>query len=401
MTTVLFIHGTGVRERKYLSTLAQIKNGLGEVRPGLAALGCYWGEIGAELRADGASFSFDPAARSRQRPASAASGAGAVPEREKELAHWACLLVDPLFEIRLHEFAVPPQRSYVAATTLADKVRGLPTEPGLAAEVASMGLTEAFATAVTDVTGSAEFKSAFDGVRTASEATRRLLARAVVAQCLAIASDTAGADLTGEERDQLVGAVAAAFGVPDHGIGDRVGEFSKNLAFSAGGPWLRGHRRDYIESVADILLYQARGEAIRRFVRDRIREVPGPVVLLAHSLGGIVAFDLLAGAAAADLDRVRLLVTVGSQVPLLYELGALSSGIGYPAGLPERFAPRWVNVYDPHDLLAYAGSTLFRDGCRDLPIDTGTPFPTAHWAYWRPKSGLYRRLAEIMRGENL
>jgi hypothetical protein len=399
MTTVLFIHGTGVREHKYLSTFKRVKDGLHDVRPDLATASCYWGEIGAELRADGASFSFARAQRYGRQTGMSLDKAP-ISIGEKELARWARLYADPLFEIRLREIGNPPQKSVVVTTTLADRVRALSAMPEIAAELGSRGLTVAFERAVEFVTGSTAFVRVFGRVRAANQATCEMVARAVVAGCLAIASDEDGTELVGAERDRLVQSVTAGFGVSDLSISDPLGDFSKNLAFWAAAPWLETHRLTYIESVADVMFYQARGEAIRRFVKDRIREIDGSVVLLAHSLGGIVAFDLLAGPHTAELNQVRLLVTVGSQVPLLYELGALASGDTYPSGLPEGFAPAWVNVYDERDLLAYAGGELFGERCRDLRVDTGTPFPTAHGAYWG-LPGLYRQIVDVMRGENL
>jgi hypothetical protein len=46
-------------------------------------------------------------------------------------------------------------------------------------------------------------------------------------------------------------------------------------------------------------------------------------------------------------------VTLGSQSPFLYEIGALWS-LPYGKGLPESF-PRWLSVYDLADLLSYVG----------------------------------------------
>ena len=86
--------------------------------------------------------------------------------------------------------------------------------------------------------------------------------------------------------------------------------------------------------VGDILLYQCRGKRIRDFLAARIREVTPPVVILAHSLGGVAAVDLLV---QEDLsDRVALLVTAGSQAPYFYEINALAS-LEYH----ERGAPAW------------------------------------------------------------
>lgn len=407
MTTVLFIHGTGVRERVFTRTYARIEAGLKGVRPDIGVERCYWGEIGASLQADGKSFYFDSA-----RPGNAKDkgvrrpGEEAVPEQEKELARWARLLVDPLFEIRLYqivnEFSEPPDGER-ADMLLADRIRALPGRPGVAAELTSCGLTGAFAEALNWITESDAFDAAFGEMYAVDGNTERMLSRALVACCLVSAAE-AGIELAGDRRDQLVAAVAAGFGITDYGIGeitDSLGDWAKNAAFRAAEPPLRKRRRAMIDQMADILLYQARGTSIRGFVRDRIRQIPGPVVLLAHSLGGIVAFDLLAGKPADGLDQVRMLVTVGSQVPLLYELGALSCGVNYPAPLPGSFRSSWVNVYDEHDLLGYAGAKLFPGRCQDIRLDTGTPFPAAHGAYWDDKTDLYRRLAGALHAEGL
>lgn len=412
MTTVLFIHGTGVRERAFATTYDRIEKGLAKVRPDIRVERCYWGEIGARLQADGKSFFFDPPEPGETRSAEEASGCArgrdGVPEEEKELARWARLFEDPLFEIRLRQIAKPASVNPFGRP-LPERVLELPGKPEVAAELASSGLTDAFAAAVQWVVSSGEFVSVFGSSAVQDGITEAMISRALVARCLAaVAAD--GVELTGEERDRLCSAVIAGFGAPDYTIADDLGDLAKNLAFRAGEPWLRHRRRTFIRESGDILLYQARGGAIRGFVRRRIQKMAGPVVLLAHSLGGIVAFDLLAGSHPAGshparshpagLEQVRMLVTVGSQVPLLYELGALSCGLSYPMALPETFLPRWVNVYDRRDLLAYAGAELFGRRCHDIPLDTGTPFPTAHGAYWG-KDALYQRLATVMQTEGL
>jgi len=415
MTTVLFIHGTGVRERAFATTYGRISQGVAAVRPDVRVERCYWGEIGARLQADGKSFFFDPPKPGRARSAdgepAGEAGDGAVPQVEKELARWARLFEDPLFEIRLRQVLRPgsrgrdgrplrPASSSPFGKSLRERVLELPGRPEVAAALAAYGLGDPFAAAVRRVTGSREFASAFGDSVVQDGITEEMLARALVAQCLATVAED-GLELTGARRDWLYASVVAGFGAADYGVADQLGDLAKNLAFRAGEPWLRPRRRDIIRQTGDIFMYQARGDAIRRFVRERIRELDGdPVVLLAHSLGGIVAFDLLAGDRPAGLDQVRMLVTVGSQVPLLYELGALSCGVNYPMPLPPTFRTRWVNVYDRRDLLSYAGTKLFGHHCHDVPMDTEAPFPTAHGAYW-DKQELYQELAEMMRTEGL
>lgn len=408
MTTVLFIHGTGVREQAFARTFARVKAGLEGVRPDIGVERCYWGVIGASLQANGKSFYFDSVRPKKAKGKSSRRGHGEepVPEQEKELARWARLLVDPLFEIRLYqvvgEFAGPPSGD-LFGTPLPDRVRALPTRPQVAAELASSGLIDAFTEAVGWVTGSDAFAAAFGEASTVDGNTERMLARALVARCLATAAED-GTDLAGDRRDGLVAAVVAGFGIADYGIGeitDTLGDWAKNAAYRTAQLPLRRRRRAMIDQTADIILYQSHGDAIRGFVRDRIKQLSGPVVLIAHSLGGIVAFDLLTADYAGALDQVQMLVTVGSQVPLFYELGALSGAINYPVPLPDGFPPRWVNVYDERDLLGYAGAELFPRRCQDIKLDTGTPFPTAHGAYWDDTTDLYRRLADALHAEGL
>jgi len=123
---------------------------------------------------------------------------------------------------------------------------------------------------------------------------------------------------------------------------------------------------------------------IRSFIREEIGKYPGPVVLLGHSLGGIACVDLLL---ESDPPKVPLLVTIGSQAPLLYEVNALS-GMPYDpnAKLPSTF-PKWLNVYDRDDLLSYVGGKLFPDWVEDFHAGSGIPFPDSHGAYWRDNNG--------------
>jgi pimeloyl-ACP methyl ester carboxylesterase len=391
--TVLFIHGTGIREQTFSTAFTQITTELARVRSDLRTERCYWGEIGAEL------LTGLPAEASTLAAEQAPAGEHGVPEEEKELARWARLFVDPLFEIRLRQVD-RPESGGMFDPAVEDLVRALPGQPEVAAALAELGLTGHFVDAVEWVADSAEFGAVFGRVTGSDGDTDDMLSRALVARCLATAAETDGTELAGAARDRLLGAVQAGFGQPDRAPEGMLGRLAKDLAFRAAGPYLRRRQRDYVRLLSDILLYQARGDAIRTFVRTRIRELPEPVVLLAHSLGGIIAFDLLAADRAAELARVRMLVTVGSQVPLLYELGALPSGLSYPSPLPAHFRPPWINVYDQRDLLAFTGGELFGERCRDLRVDTRTPFPTAHGAYWGHED-FYRQLAGIMGEEGL
>jgi hypothetical protein len=111
------------------------------------------------------------------------------------------------------------------------------------------------------------------------------------------------------------------------------------------------------------------------------------VVVLAHSLGGIAAVDLLAdpvvmhGGAPLKVD---LLVTVGSQAPFMYLMDAMHSlGPRTPLIENQPFLP-WLNIYNRQDLLSFCAERVFVNspGIIDEPVSAGVPFPMSHSAYW-------------------
>ncbi|MGI5461112.1 alpha/beta fold hydrolase [Streptomyces sp. CA-249302] len=153
-------------------------------------------------------------------------------------------------------------------------------------------------------------------------------------------------------------------------------------------------------ALGDILRYQSKGADLRDHLRQHIATEAGPAaptVLIGHSLGGVALVDLLALSAAQGqpLSGIRLLVTVGSQAPFLHELGALT-GLEPGAGLPDGF-PRWLNVYDRQDLLAFLAEPIFPADPRvtDHEVVSGQPFPPSHSAYWKTDS-LYDGVAEAV-----
>jgi hypothetical protein len=145
-------------------------------------------------------------------------------------------------------------------------------------------------------------------------------------------------------------------------------------------------------------MYQARGQKLRDFVRVTIKPLKKPTVLIAHSLGGIICVDLLL---QQQLPQVVLLVTIGSQSPILYELNALV-GMEYNpnANLPETF-PHWLNIYDRNDFLSYVGEKIFPGKIQDVEIDSKQPFPESHGAYWNNDKvwdAVWQKMVEVANG---
>ncbi len=109
-TTIIFVHGTGVRKESYEQNFAQVKDELTNRQSGLTVLPCYWGELGIQLNAEGASIpEYDSTRR---------IGDESVTNDDYLISLWELLYRDPLYEFRLFSLRagesaeVPPgQRS--------------------------------------------------------------------------------------------------------------------------------------------------------------------------------------------------------------------------------------------------------------------------------------------------
>ncbi|MFI7354922.1 hypothetical protein ACIBTP_13340 [Streptomyces avidinii] len=406
----LFVHGTGVRRERHDRLFAQVHERLTARFPDAAVDSCYWGDrFGATLGAGGRSVpGLRPGPQDAPDPADA------------ETAAWALLLADPLCELRVlaeaapqgadgdsadDPFAMPGVRS--AGARVLGLLEGLPPEPPrtgdeLGALLHGTGLAPDFAVALDSTIRSAEAARA--GARAADEPQARELATALARAVTAAALTAAGeeADCTGAERDRLVELLTARLGGDGRVPGARVAAVLGRLALRVTAQPLLNARRGSLTVGAtpvlgDILRYQSRGRELREFLHERITAEPGPTVLIGHSLGGIALVDLLTLAAARGeaVPGAELLVTVGSQAPFLYELGALTA-LEPGAKLPYGF-PRWLNVYDRHDVLAYLAGPVFPGDPRvsDHEVRSRQPFPACHSAYWKQDS-LYERIEQAV-----
>ncbi len=159
--------------------------------------------------------------------------------------------------------------------------------------------------------------------------------------------------------------------------------------------------------VGDVMLYLARGAEVRTQLHHTVLEARAqfpdePLVLIAHSLGGIIAYEYATDSALADRPPIDLLVTVGSQVALFAEYELLHvAGADHDQVVASRAAQlrnRWLNIYDPDDFLSFPIAGMFpaaADG--DHNISAGKPFPASHTAYWS-NSAVYAAIAEAFPG---
>ncbi|WP_370949364.1 hypothetical protein AB5J62_17960 [Amycolatopsis sp. cg5] len=367
MTTVLFVHGTGVRQPAYDLTFEKVARGIAGIRGRFAVERSYWGgEHGSSLGAGGVSIPGQDSGR-------------AITDEVDDEALWDLLDRDPLVELRMaataeRRMAELPPNAVPQARRLAIAAGELAADRQLEKILADANLNGSFADAVDAVLASEAFA-------TADVVPPPVLARAIIAETLVRAERDLGGQLPidGRTRSALV-----------DGIADRLGDAERSLKSKALDFVLRSgltkpleRRRAVLTSASapasgDVLKYVARGQGIRDFVGRAVRAVADPpVILLAHSLGGIASVDLLVSAA---LPPVELLVTVGSQAPLLYELNALPS-LGFGRPLPDH-VPAWANIYDERDLLGFAGSRVFPGRVTDHVIDNRIGFPRSHSAYF-------------------
>ncbi|MCF1594582.1 esterase/lipase family protein [Streptomyces muensis] len=393
MTSVVLVHGTGVREDGYASLFDLVSGNLAKLNRDLKLVRCFWGDAhGARLHRDGASM--PPRAGEDE----ARAPDPGRPAEDVRLASWALLDADPFAELLLlAEEDARRGAKYVPldvtpAEDLCPRLDKLRDDAAVRATADTHGLLiEELAGAADEVSGilATTLRESTAPLST----VRQVAARAVIAAALASADrrwDSAGASLDGNALDALLEVVLRALGEPGAALGI-VSDVTRPvwLPFWRSAEWtaswrVRRRRSDLSRQAAppigDILRYQARGEGLRRHIAEVLRETPPPVVVLAHSLGGVACVDLLA--TEDHRDRVEAVVTVGSQAPFLYELDALSS-LSFGDPLPSFFPERWLNVYDPRDPLAYVGAGVFgADRVRDVAFNTRRPLLRAHSAYW-------------------
>lgn len=367
--SIVFVHGTGVRHRSYVAGLRHAEacaQGVGIQTPFIE---CLWGDpLGIEF--EGLSLPGLPTSAQDK-----AEG--------EDFARWSWLFYDPLSELdkltlRAHNapnIGDPEADAWREDwQQIVDYVPGLDLRTLLQAGGLDALWNEAWRRTVID---SDIPPLAFERSVGELPEARSAMARAIVAQLhvLAVAAGQPGPSR--QLREKLVTRLVQDWGGDALAPADFFQRIFKRIATTV----LRRNRYDVSMAVSlplgDILLYQAHGEAIREFIRAKILSAGGPVTVVAHSLGGIAAFDLLQIEPSLKVER---LVTVGSQVPLLYEFGALKSLRRGQSPRPD--FPRWLNVYDPDDFLSYVGAGLFGARVKDVAAASGQPFPDSHSAYF-------------------
>lgn len=113
------------------------------------------------------------------------------------------------------------------------------------------------------------------------------------------------------------------------------------------------------------------------------RTASDPLIVVGHSMGGIISYDVLTHF-LKDKVQCDVLLTVGSQVALFEELKlymASDPAIKAPARVkrPANIL-RWLNVFDHADVLSYQTGPVF-EGVEDHQFATGQTVLESHGAY--------------------
>lgn len=139
----------------------------------------------------------------------------------------------------------------------------------------------------------------------------------------------------------------------------------------------------------DVLAKLRAAQAAKRPGDDKL-------IVIGHSLGGVIMYDVLT-CFAPDVE-VDAFVTVGSQVALFEEMALYRTSAQEPPANPDKDrlerparAVRWLNVYDTNDVFSFRTNAVF-NGVDDYRFDTGYGLLDAHGGYFARPS-FYKRLA--------
>jgi pimeloyl-ACP methyl ester carboxylesterase len=380
---IVFVHGITVRRDRFERLVADVREGCAGAGSALDVNGCYWGDLGRSAGYTGASI-----------PGFAAGtrGLGGVASGSRDAGLLAVLLEDPLAELSdlrdVEEFTLGGVGFRPVSDNVVQRNEALRSaeEPVLKRIV-----QQASVFTRSDVSRQAEpIRDLLHGVfQEAARAERTLdavalcppISRAIIAGLYqALGGDDA---LAGEFRWNK--AVELVEPVLEAELGGQRGMMRNAAATSLTLALRHGLRNRIMPQLTlflgDVFAWFRNRDAILDRVDEAVRVArqDGPLVLIGHSLGGVIAFEY---SLQADRD-VELLATVGSQVGLFGELGVLHGVAPTAEGKlsPPTRVGIWRNFYDPDDALSFCAEPIF-PGVSDIEIDTRAPFPVSHSEYW-------------------
>lgn len=396
MTSLIFVHGTGGRRSDYAATFHQIEEELRKRRPDVKLYPCLWGEkYGAKLNAGGASI---PAYEKLE-------GGRTLSVEEVEIQLWKKLYEEPFSQmrelgmrIRPRQSPTPGGRQQSPQQELKGRVEALKTDVELRSKLSKVVDDDVWEQVFNEVISHPSFRQLLKTAARPLADDYKVIAQTVVAAYIEKVQevDVHPVLLRGTLRNEAVDTIFVTLtrNETDRGVVSwtkkQLAKVAVDVAKQYGKAHMKRKRGATMDATypfaGDILVYQSKGQKIRSFIHQQIDQAQSdlPVVLMAHSLGGVACVDLLI---EQDLSqKVDCLITVGSQAPFFYEIGALQQ-LEYNNPLPPYFPKTWLNIYDDKDYLSFIGNcdNIFPGRIKDVMVDNGEPFPESHGAYWSGK----------------
>ena len=136
---------------------------------------------------------------------------------------------------------------------------------------------------------------------------------------------------------------------------------------------------DTVNDVVQYFYNPSMRSAIQVRLQERLVEAAGVfdhTLLVSHSLGTVIAFDVLRQRASAY--NIHTWFTTGSPLGKLAQLGRVTRDVGQITG--DGIAA-WHNLFDPSDVVASALSTSFAFPLKDVVVENGGGILNSH-DYW-------------------
>lgn len=422
---ILFVHGVNVRDRSLFEQITPLLRHW--VCPVLSAQpeqvrieDAYWGDLGVRFAWDGAS-----------RPRSRILGMGAAAaSTELSTRMETALSLGTLLPATPTSVAAP-------APSLLAPGFGPPAAPGVAGKASHRRLRDLAPPDLADLLyGVMAQTPTGSGTAPTPQALARFAVLAdEVTHDASVQAGLHSAPGLAEEIDLLGQALAAAqagtrepavlgmgFSFKENwrSVRERLGELfqrADDLPLYAASVGLLEARKWAHEAIAlfagDVVTYigsrerDRPGPIVQRVLDqlmalDTARATSGePLVVLTHSMGGQIVYDLLSWfipqLPGPHKPRVDFWCATASQVGFFEEAKlflASDPALRTPSKLPFPAAHlgAWWNVWDPNDVLSFTAQPIF-DGVDDGAYDSGMPLTRAHGGYLQRPS-FYRRFAE-------
>jgi hypothetical protein len=176
-------------------------------------------------------------------------------------------------------------------------------------------------------------------------------------------------------------------------VTDRVRNVVSTLGFNA----VRGNLTPAIGLfMSDVFVYLKDGDVrrnIQKVIADSLIKAHQkakadkvPLVVIGHSMGGVILVDMLNDTAAAGLPvdlSVDALLTVGSQPGFFAALDLISQNLPTQSARQRADCIKhWFNVFDPIDPLAFRADMIF-NGVIDLEFNSVAGISEAHSKYFQ------------------